>query len=277
MVAQTYLTACRDAVIKFFQDRSWRMAASITFYLLFMIGPMLALQLRLAEFLVGEDEYKDQIVTLFTHVVGEEGGEAVEDLLDEFSLPASGILQIGIGIWMMFFGGGNAMGQLRESLRHIWGVDESDNFRSDWKKPLVDAAFVLGFSLFLIASVIIHSVLAYAEKEVDGGMMATYIVGGLLYLLISGVLLTGVFAFIYRVLPGKDYGMKQVLVGSATTAVLFIIARQIMIFWIAHAKISSTYGSVAFFVVLMFWIYTSCQLVLFGGTFTHQLAEGESA
>jgi membrane protein len=246
------------------------MAAAITFYLLFMFGPMLALELRLADVIFSEGEFKDQVVELFPRAVGEEGGEAVEDLLSEFKLPRSGGIEIFVGCWMMIFGGVNAMGQARQSISGLWGLDESDHRNSGWRQASVDLSFTLGLALLLIASVMIHSIWYIARDAMDAGGWLSFTFAGSLYFTVSIAFLAFIFYLVFRILPPIQLSQRPLWVGAVTTALLFSLGRQFMILWLASSEITSTYGSVSFMVILMVWMYFFCQLLLFGASFTYR-------
>ena len=257
----------------FYQERSWRMAAAITFYLLFTLGPMLALELRLAEVVVSGDEFKDKIVAIFSRAVGEEGGEAVENLLSEFKLPRSGIFEIVLGIWMMIFGGTNAMGQTRNSISTLWNVEDSEHERSGIRQALVDVGFTLAAAMVLIAMVIIHSLWFFARDAMEGGSWASFSLFGVLYFGLSLSLLASVFYAIYRLLPPLKLSERALWVGAFTTAILFTMGRQLMVVWIASSEITSTYGSISFMIILLVWMYFFTQLLLFGAGFTYHYHE----
>ena len=254
----------------FYRERSWRMAAAITFYLLFTLGPMLALELRLADVVVSGDAFRDKIVEIFTRAVGEEGGEAIENLLSEFQLPRSGIFEIVLGVLMMIFGGANALGQTRNSMASLWGVEESERERSGIRQVLIDVGFTFAAAMVLIASVIIHSLWFFARDAMEGGNWASISVAGVLYVGLSLGLLASVFYAIFRMLPPRRLAERALWVGALTTALLFSIGRQLMVVWIASSEITSTYGSISFMIILLVWMYFFSQILLFGASFTYQ-------
>jgi len=267
--------ACEAAgrtMARFWKERTWRMAAAITFYALLSLGPLLALELQLAGYLMDQGEFQDRVLAVLEKAVGDEGADAVEDLLDNFDLPQSGWWSYGIGLYMLLFGGVNAVAQLRESMRTIWRdeTSESDG-RSGWLQTLTDAGFVFFFGVILLASVLLNSVLIYARSSVESDIPGGYVVLRLVDFSVSIGVLAVVFAVIFRVLPSKKLPWRSVATGAVATALLFMVARFLMILWLAHADIGSVYGSLTFFIVLMFWVYVSAQLLLFGASFTYEV------
>src|SRR5690606_18511977 len=176
----------------------------------------------------------------------------------------SGWLSYAVGLYMLLFGGTNAMAQLRESMQTIWHVPGGpEDRRPTWVQTLTDAGFVGILCFLLLSSVVLITLLHYGSfflsTDVPGFLMALLGIG--CYLLTTSALAV-IFGVLFRVLPAKNFPLKCVAAGAAVSAVLFTLGRYLMILWLTFSDIGSVYGSLTFFIILMFWVYFTAQIIL---------------
>lgn len=262
----------KETTATFWQEKTWRMAAAISFYVLFTAGPLLVLELHLAELIIGQEEMLDRILAAVESAAGEDAAAAVENFLDNFSLPKSGWLSYLIGLWMLFFGGVNAVGQLRQSIEHIWDVDDSDKRGKSGLFSLlreVAAVFIGGLLIFasVMLSAFVYHLLSTLDADIPGGAVLLSLSENL----VSLFLLTLIFAAIFRYLPSTAPGWKSILSGALLTSLLFAVGRFGLILWISGSNLNSIYGSINFMVIFLIWIYFSAEILLYGATFAGAL------
>ena len=92
-------------------------------------------------------------------------------------------------------------------------------------------------------------------------------------MLVSLTVTTGLFALLFRFLPDVHLHWRDVMTGALTTAVLFTIGQQLIGLYLGQSSMSSTYGAAGSVMILLLWVYYSCQIVLFGAEFTRVFAE----
>jgi len=258
----------RDTCIDFWREKTWRKAAAIAFYTLFTAGPMLALILHFGGVLTDNNEVRETIIDWLHMVVGEEGAESIESLLDNFSLPKSGLLSYFIGAYMLFSGGINAVGHMRETINGIFHTEEDGkNNRSGWFSVLVDAGFVLATTVLILASALVGVVFYYMRSEIDLDFPFINALSRLLGIVISLAILTLAICGIYHHLPARKLSWKGITYGALLTAPLFLAERFLMLTWMTNTSLESVYGSISFMVVFLLWAYISVQVVLFGAAF----------
>ena len=94
----------------------------------------------------------------------------------------------------------------------------------------------------------------------------------LLNLLISFVVITGVFAAIYKIMPDVRIEWRDVVVGGAATSLLFALGKLLLGLYLGKASFASTYGAAASLVVLIIWVYYSAQIFFLGAELTRIFA-----
>lgn len=258
----------RDTAAGFWQEKTWRNAAAIAFYMLFTVGPMLALTLHAAGFLTGDDQGREAIIEWVSMAAGEEGAEAVGEFLENFSLPKSGYLSYAIGAFMLFSGGINAVAHLRETINGILDAEaEGEGDRAGWFSWLVDAAFVASTVFLILASGLIGTVFQYLRSSIESEVPFLFSLLQLAGLALSVLLLVLAMGGIYRYLPKRKLSWKAIGSGALLTAPLFLAERFLMLKWVTNTDLQSVYGSISFMVVFLLWAYVSAQVVLFGAAF----------
>jgi membrane protein len=74
-------------------------------------------------------------------------------------------------------------------------------------------------------------------------------------------------------LPDVHLGWRDVMTGALATAVLFTIGQQLIGLYLGQSSMASTYGAAGSVMILLLWVYYSCQIVLFGAEFTRVYAQ----
>ena len=86
--------------------------------------------------------------------------------------------------------------------------------------------------------------------------------------LISYVLVTVMFAAIYKVLPDRDLTWRDVFIGAAVTGLLFTIGKSLIGLYLGSSSMASSYGAAGGLLIMLVWIYYSAQIFLLGAEFT---------
>ena len=90
---------------------------------------------------------------------------------------------------------------------------------------------------------------------------------------ISFAVITALFALIYKLVPDASVAWKDVWVGAAITALLFVIGKSLIGLYLGRTAVGSAYGAAGSLVVLVVWIYYSSQILLLGAEFTRVYAD----
>ncbi len=87
--------------------------------------------------------------------------------------------------------------------------------------------------------------------------------------MISLGLITLLFALLFEYLPERHIAWRDVWLGAAVAAALFVVGQFLLGWYLGRAGISSSYGSFGGLIVFLVWVYYSAQIFLFGAEFTH--------
>jgi len=260
------------------EDRAARLAASLAYYTIFSLAPLLVIAIAVAGFLWKQDLVEAQVMSEIQGLVGVEGAAFVGDLIKSASNPAEGIAATIIGILTLLFGALGVFNELHNALNVIWEVKEEkgESFLQTLKKAIFDRflsfTMVLGIGFLLLVSLVISAGLSATQELVGNAFPIPEFLLQILNLIISVGVITILFAMIYKYLPDAEIPWRYVWLGAFATAVFFSLGKMIIGLYLGNSAIASSFGAAGSLVLLLVWIYYSAQLLFFGAEFTQVYA-----
>jgi membrane protein len=273
MHIKDYWTLLKDAGSQWLDDKAPRLGAALAYYTIFSIAPLLVIAIGVIGFLFGRHEaVQQQIVGQIKDLVGGEGGKAIETMVASASHPGTGILGTILGVVMLLFGAISLFGQLQDALNTIWGVEPKPGrgLLGMLKDRLLSFSMVLGTVFLLLVSLIVSAALAAVGRLL--GDWQSSLLGEGINLLVSLVVITLLFAMIFRFLPDAKVAWRDVWLGAGLTTVLFAVGKFVLGLYLGRSGTASAYGAVGSLAVLLIWIYYSAQIFLFGAELTKAYA-----
>jgi membrane protein len=260
----------RDAVLAFNDDQAASLGAALAFYTLFSIAPLLLIVISVAGLVFGEQAARGELMEQLAMLVGRDGARTLEDLLAQVNRPEAGRWGTISGVALMLVGATTVFAQLQQALDRIWHAPAAP-VAGVWRllrARLLSLGLVLGIGFLLIVSLVVSAALAALGRWWGPGLEALAALAGLLNFLISLVALTAMFAMIYKWLPRAQVAWRDVALGAAVTAWLFVVAKSLIGYYIGRSGTSSAFGAAASLVVLLLWVYYSAQIFLLGAELT---------
>jgi membrane protein len=135
---------------------------------------------------------------------------------------------------------------------------------------LLTFGMVLAIGFLLLVSLVLSAAISALSDAWLGGGSALPVRS--LEFAVSFLVLTGLFAMIYKLLPSTRIAWADVWVGAAVTSVLFWLGKYLIGLYIGHASVASSFGAAGTIVVLIVWVYYSAQIFFLGAEFTREYA-----
>lgn len=270
-----YLGLLKQAAAEWQEDEAPRLGAALSYYTIFSLAPILVIAIAIAGLAFGEEAARGQVVTQIQGLVGRDGAEMVQTMLQNANRPGQGILSLIGGSLALLIGATGAFLELQNALDTVWDVKrtKSGGIWQTIKERVHAFGLVLGVGFLLLVSLIVSAALAGFGDLIDRVLGMPAIALQVLNLAISLAVLTLGFALMYRFIPDVKIAWRDVWVGAAVTAVLFTIGKVLIGLYLGQSSTASAYGAAGSFVVLLVWIYYSAQIVLFGAEVTQVYAE----
>lgn len=269
-----YLSLFKNTWTEFTEDKAQRLAASLAYYTIFSITPLLLIAIAIAGLAFGKSQAQAQIVEQLRNLIGGAGAHAIEEMLTNAAKPKQGTVAIIVGFATLLFGAAGVFGQLKDALNTIWNLEpkKEGGIMAMIKARFLSFAMVLGVGFLLLVSLVIDTAVSamgrFAADHLPGGQALWQV----LQLAISFVVITFLFAMIFRFLPDIRIEWRDVWFGAGFTALLFVIGKFGLGLWLGKKSVGSAYGAAGSLVVLLLWIYWSTSILFFGAEFTQVYA-----
>jgi membrane protein len=266
----------RATVMGWWNDRALSMGAAIAFYAIFSLAPVLLIVIAVGGLVFGADAARHAVLEQFSGLIGQAGADSVDRILSSASNLGSGILGTVIGLGTFMITSTGAFVELQTDLNVIWKAKAPpySSFIAAVHSRLMSFALIAAIAFLLMVSLTFDALASAAGQYISlqGWAFVIAIINFVISVAMSGVL----FAFIFKVLPSVPVSWSYVIPGAILTAVLFVIGKFVIGFYLGRSNIASSYGAAASVITLMLWVYYSTQILLFGAEFTKAYAERSS-
>lgn len=248
--------------------------AALALYMLFSLAPILVLVVATSGWLFGEETVRAELLAQISELAGERSAEAIAIVMQSAHQSDSGVLAALASVGLLVFSSTTAFAELKSSLDELWDTDITQRslLHSTATSRLVSFGVVLALSACLLASVLVNAVLAALREywvvlwgENTFAAM-TMVVSNAFSFLVFVML----FAVVLKVLPNASMRWRDVLPGAFLTAVLFLLGKTAIGFYLGRGTLVSAYGAAGSVVALILWIYFSSLIFFFGAAFTRE-------
>jgi len=264
----------KETVSEWVNDKAPRLGASLAFYTLLSLAPLLIVIVAVAALVYGQEAARVQLVWQIQGLVGPDGARAIQGLVQGAYKPGTGVIATLLGFLTLAFGASSVVVELRDALNTIWHVpfDRSNTGLSNIfrlvKHRFYSFAMILGVGFLLLVSLVLNAWIAAMGKFFASALPTPESLLHVATFLISFLVITFLFAAIYKMLPDVRLQWSDVAVGASVTSLLFAIGKQLIGLYLGKTSFGSTYGAAGSLVIVLVWVYYSAQLFFLGAEFT---------
>lgn len=265
----------RTATVEWWNDNAPRLGASLAYYTLFSIAPILLVCIAVAGLVFGADATRGQVVGQLRDLMGPEGATAIQALLQGASEKKAGTIASIVGGVTFVLAATGAFLELQAAFNTIWRVkaNPSMNVTSFVLDRLRSFGLVVGIGFLLLVSLAVSAALAAFGDWLNQRAPGAPILLNILNIVLSLVVTTVLFGMLYRFVPDVELTLRDVIAGGFVTALLFTGGKYLIGLYLGHSSTASSYGAAGSVIVLLLWVYYSSQIVLLGAEFTRAYAD----
>lgn len=259
----------RQSSGEWINDNVPRLGAAVAFYALLSLAPIVVMAVALAALVYGQDAAQGRLALQIDGIAGSEVARMVQEIVRGAYQPQSGVIATMLGLLTLIFAASSLFLELRDAMNTIWGVPfPSDHTHVATVIRLVrdrfySFAMVTGIGFLLLVALVLNA--SIVAMRIKAPPAATFMI---LYLLAALL-----FAALYRILPDVTLKWNDVALGAMFAALLFMLGKQLMGLYFAHANFDSIYGAVGSPIVVLLWVYYSAQLFFWGAEFSKVYAK----
>jgi membrane protein len=271
MKLKTVLRLLKETFAEWQKDRVPLLAASLAYYTVFSIAPLLIIAISIAGAFFGEEAVRGEIIGQIQGLIGKDSASTIQGMLQNTQKPNSGgTIATVFGVVTLLLGASGVFGQLQEALNIIWGVKPKPgrNIATFIQSRFLSSAMVLVIGFLLLVSSVLSAMLVVVTHFIRNLWPGFQILGQSLDFLLSLFIVTLLFASIYKVLPDVKVPWRNLWVGAGVTALLFNFGKYLISLYLGNSGVASTYGAAGSIIIVLVWIFYSAQILLLGAEFT---------
>lgn len=249
-------------------DNASRLSAALSFYALFALAPLLILLIGIAGMVFGKQAAEGRLFVDLSGMMGQNAAMAIQSIVDASRKQGHSLLAWVAGIVTLLLGATGFFSSLKDALDAVWHATPRSGIIGTVIKEILSFALILVIAVLLMISLVAGTALsAFQGWATQFGAAAPYAFQ-VVELSLSFVVITVLFAMIYKLLPSTRIAWRDVWTGAAVTSFLFVVGKFAIGLYLAHSTVASVFGATGTLVALLIWIYYSAQIFLFGAEFT---------
>ena len=265
----------KESFIGFDDDKVLKLSGSLAYFTIFSIGPMLLVIIFLADIFYGREAVEGTIYGQISGFVGPAAAAQIQEIIKNASMSGKSTLTAIVGFITLIIGTTTVFAEIQDSINSIWNLKTKPE--KGWIKlilnRLLSFSIVVGLAFILLVSLIINGIMEAFGNRIalmfpELAVLVIYIVN----LILTFAVITLLFATIFKVLPDAKIKWKDVIIGAIVTALLFMLGKFGITYYIGSSNIGSIYGAAGSIVILLLWVYYSAIILYYGAEFTKAYA-----
>jgi membrane protein len=260
----------KDTILSFIEDDALSRGAAIAFYTVTSLAPVLLIVVAIAGLVFGRDAAQSAIIGQLSGLMGSQAAEVLQSAVASASGTSSGIIATIVGMMTLMITASGVFGELQSTLNAIWKAEPTGltTVSRLIRARAASLGLVAALGFLLMVSLVVSAALTAFGNYLNSAMPFGALLLAGMHFVVSLLLISALFAAIYKVLPDRHLEWRDVVVGGFVTAILFNIGKSLIGWYIGSSAVASSYGAAGALIVLLLWVYYSIQIFLLGAEFT---------
>ena len=258
---------------EFSENRIPKMSASLAYYTVFSLPALLLIILWINRLIYDERLVEGTLFGGLAGLIGTDNAKFIESAIQKVQLTETNYIAKTLGIITLLLGATGIFGEMQDSINQVWHLKIVKKKGRGWIRLILNKLLsfsmigVLGF--LLLVSLVLNSMMEVFINKLkavfsDSAVWLVYIVNQLA----TFIVVAGLFAVIYKVLPDARIRWRDVRVGAMVSALLFVVGKFVISYIVATNKVPAYYGAAASVLVILIWVYYSSIILFTGAVFT---------
>lgn len=261
----------KDTFTCFMEDKGLKLSASLSYYTVFSMAPLLLLTISLAGFVYGRQAIEGKIFTELNELLGEGAANQIQEIIRNLELSGNTTFSVIVGVVTLIIGATTVFGDIQDSINMIWSVKAKP--KRGWVKLLKDrllsGSIIVGLGFLMIVTLIVNGLLlALGDLFKQSFPDTTLFVLNIISTVISFGVITILFGVIFKVLPDAKIAWRDVRMGAFFTACLFMLGRFLIGIYLETTSAGSAYGAAGSIIIILLWVYYTAAILYMGAEFT---------
>lgn len=266
----------KTTALEFNDDNAIKLSAALAYYTIFALPPLLIIIITICGVFFGEDAVAGELYGQINGLVGDSAAIQIQETIKNVQLSGSNVFATIFGVGMLLIGASGVFAEIQSSINFIWGLRAKPNkgFKKFIQNRLMSFSMIVSVGFLMLVSLFVSTILdlmsARLKLYFPESTVYLFNVINLVIILISITLL---FAIIFKALPDGIIKWKDAFIGASCTAVLFMIGKFAIGFYLGSSTTASVYGAAGSVIIILVWVYYSAIILYFGAEFTKVYAK----
>lgn len=261
----------KKSIVKFNDDNAIKLSASLSYYTIFALPPMLLIIISISGFFFGKDAIQGQVYAQIAGIVGSSVAISIQETIKNVHLSSGNFVTTIASVATLLIVSTGMFAEMQDSINHIWGIKAKP--RRSWLKWLLNRllsfSLILSIGFLLMVSLILNTLLDLLSVQLQNHftnltVTVAYVMNTLL---VFGVI-SAMFTIIFKSLPDGRVNWQDAVRGASFTAILFMAGKFIIGYYLSHSTITDVYGAAGSVIAVLLWVYYSSIILYFGAEYT---------
>lgn len=272
---KSVFTLLRNCFNDFLDKECMKLSASLAYYTIFALPSFAIFLISFLGYFLNEERVSHKLFLQINKMVGTQAAEQIQEVVNNGSFSKSSILETTVGMFTLLFSAMGMFSEIQSSINDIWGI--KSNPKKGFKHIIVDQVFsfsmIAVFGFILLVSLLIDSFLEVFYERLSSVFNTEEVyLAGLLDVSLVFLIVTFLFAYIFKELPDGKLTFKDTIVGALFTSFFFMIGKWLIGVYLEQSDKFTMYGSAGAILILLVWVYYSAIIIYFGAVFTKNYA-----
>ena len=256
---------------EFNDDNAIKLSASLSYYTIFALPPLMIIIITICGFFFGKDAVTGQLYGQINGLVGNDAAIQIQNAIKNVELSNSNVFATIFGGIMLLIGASGVFAEIQSSINFIWGLRAKPNkgIKKFIQNRLMSFSMIASVGFLLLVSLLVNSMMDLLSDRLklyfpESTVYLFYI----LNILIVFMIITLLFAIIFKTLPDGNIKWKDALVGASSTAILFMIGKFGIGFYLGSSTVATVYGAAGSIIIILLWVYYFAIILYFGAEYT---------
>lgn len=261
----------KETVKEFIQDNAIKLSASLSYYTIFSLPPLLIIIISLCGVFFGKEAVQGELFGQINGLVGNEAAMQIQEMIKNVKRSDSNVFATTIGVIVLLVGASGVFAEIQSSINYIWGLEAKPKrgLIKFLKNRLMSFSMIGSVGFLLLVSLLVNSLMDILNNRLMAYFpnVVVYLFYILNILIVFGII-TLLFSIIFKSLPDGKVVWKDAFIGASFTSVLFMIGKFGIGAYLGSSAIGSTYGAAGSIILILVWVYYSAIILYFGAEFT---------
>jgi membrane protein len=264
-----------NSITKFIDDNAIKLSASLSYYTIFAMPPMLLIIMDVSGVFFGQEAIRGEVYGQIAGVVGSSVALSIQETIKNIHLSKEGFITTAVSIGTLVLVATGMFAEIQDSINHIWGIKAKP--RRSWLKWLLNRllsfSMIITIGFLLMVSLILNTLMDILSAKLQAHFTnLTVTVVYVLNIALVFAVISALFTIIFKILPDGRVNWKDSVRGANFTTILFMIGKFIIGYYLSHSTITTVYGAAGSVIAVLLWVYYSSIILYFGAEYTMMYA-----